>query len=97
MQKVSLKKLSILGIVLLAASAVTAAISEKSDKKVSNNGLLLGVNDTDDGNTCRGVGSQCTATLSATTAENAIDSTVNGRQTINNTSDGVNQSVTADV
>jgi hypothetical protein len=92
MQKVSLKKLSILGLVLLAASAVTAAISDNSDKKLSNNGVLQGSPDTDDGNTCIGAGSQCTRTLSATTGADG-DSYAGGQQTINNTSDGSNQSV----
>jgi hypothetical protein len=94
MQKVSLKKISILGIVLLAASAIAAAMSNKAEKKFSNNGVLLGSPETDDELSCVGFGSQCTHSIIATTTTHADgDSFQNAQQTIGNTSDGVNQSV----
>ena len=87
------KNITLLGIILLTASAVIAGLSNKADKKISNNGLL-GQFGTDDGNTCRGIGSQCTKTLDTTTTEDEeSDSYADGKQTIDNTSDGINQSV----
>lgn len=54
MQKMSIKKLSILGLVLMGASAVTAAIipsKSDNDKSLQLNGSVTQLN-TDDGFTC---------------------------------------------
>lgn len=106
MKKVSVRRLSVLGVVLMAASAVTAAIlPSKADGKFVNNGTLrTGVATDDDSpvalKTCvtnaDGGAAVCTKTAGSTAAStdgiSGGQSTVDGLQTINNTSDGVNQS-----
>lgn len=79
MKKVSVKNLSLLGLVLMAASAVTAAVvPDKSDSKRVNNGTLRNFSATDAGAdrdavqnilSCIAIASgiSCTATASNTT------------------------------
>jgi len=86
--------MSLLGLVLMAASAVTAAVlPDKADGKRTNNGTLRANSNTVNGPA--GVVScfddedtvdSCTATASITTGSGQDDSTVNGLQTQGNTS-----------
>jgi hypothetical protein len=95
MQKLSMRKLSLLGLVLMAASAVTAAVmpKDKSDKIVRANGSLTASTGAC-GNqvTCTATGSIdpnfiCTISASATTASGLHTSvTALGGDT---TSDGI--------
>jgi len=98
MGKVSLKTMSLLGLVLMAASAVTAAVMPRNfDRKRMNNGTLRfssfsggGALATcfDDVDTV----DSCTATVgTATTLAGQDDSTVNGLQTQGNTSQTASQ------
>ena len=97
MQKLSVKKLSILGIVLTAASAVTAAVmpSKSSDIKFANsadNGTLV---DNSGGGGSAGIVSCITDVnggvschLTAASSTGAL-SEVAGRKTAGNTSDSI--------
>jgi hypothetical protein len=89
MRKVSIKNWSLLGLVLMAASAVTAAVlPNKSDRKITNNGTLR---NNSGGNGAAGVFSciphdtavSCTANT-ATNSAASLDG--DGKQTVNNTS-----------
>ena len=100
MEKVSLRKLSVLGLVLMAASAVTAAVApnKADDKRVSNNnGTLRPLSNSiggpavfsciDDVDTV----DSCTATATATTTagdanNSAVTQGINQVQTTRNTS-----------
>ncbi len=98
MQKTSLKKLSILGLVLVAASAVTAAVvpNQISDKRDNaNNGSLRQTLTSGGDWTCvansPGTGVTCTVTDNSsvdTTGGGSGSSVtqVNGRDTLGNTS-----------
>ena len=97
MKSVSIKNLSLLGVVLMAASAVTAAIMpDKTEGKRVKNGQLLGNSASVGGPagvlSCKAVlnGQQCTATVGTLTTAAAADSytVINNHnyQTIGNTS-----------
>jgi len=97
MKKVSVKNMSLLGLVLMAASAVTAAvIPDKSDSKRTNNGTLRANTGEQAAEnqpnviscifiTGGGVNS-CTVSATITTGTGQVESLVNGQQTDGNTS-----------
>ncbi|OQP58192.1 hypothetical protein A3860_07660 [Niastella vici] len=96
MQKLSLRKLSLVGLSLMAVSAVTAAfMPSKNTNRVASNGTLRGDISNDGGaavNTCtfRQDANSCNATAgSLTTGVNQTNSyTELGYQTANNTTVG---------
>lgn len=106
MKMVSIKKVSVLGVILTVTSSVTAAImSEKVTRQVEgvNNGTLrTGIATVDSDvelvKTCvtnpDGGMPECTKTEDSATTEDLLErqSTVGGFQTNNNTSNGIVQS-----
>jgi hypothetical protein len=88
MQKVSAKKLSVLGLVLMAASALTAAIVPNSSNKILSDGTLKDAVDpaSNDGgnvvNTCipRSGANSCNVT--AGTKSSTAGEGVNGQSTV---------------
>lgn len=81
MQKSSIKKISILGIILAGASVVTAAVLPKStdDSKKFFTGALQG---STSGQTCvNGAGTACTFTGDSTTSEDDGALPANGSST----------------
>jgi hypothetical protein len=95
MQKSSIKKLSILGLVLVAASAVTAAVLPKDNSKsdfANTDVLVQDSTSPANGKTCvEGNGLQCDATAASSTTDGAGSSTSNTAVTAasgNTTGDG---------
>jgi hypothetical protein len=94
MKNISLRSFSVLGVVLMGVSAVTAAVlPNKSDSKsLVNNGSLTAANTLDAGiavlscTATAQIGTPCTVTVgTATTQSGQVNSTVDGIQTVNNT------------
>lgn len=79
MQKTSFRKLSLLGLVLMGASAVTAAILPKTDSKKAFNGIQVASTGASGQISCINQSGDlnCTVTASATTT----NPNVNGHQT----------------
>lgn len=90
MKSESIRKISVLGLVLMAASAVTAAIlPDKSSNLRSPNGSLRQALETGDGNTCKpDVDSDitCTASITGTTLNPDTTRDEDLKQTQGNTS-----------
>lgn len=98
MEKISMKKLSVLGLILMTASAVTAAILPSKNSRFADSGTLrTGLAVTDDGaavKTCitnaDGGNPSCTKTIGSSAVSTAGasggQSLVSGGQTVGNTS-----------
>lgn len=89
MKGLTFKRISILSLVLLAASAATAFIT-KEKKDPGDNGVLVGAPDTNDGNTCRtlvdGDEADCVDTQVSGGANSSSAGGVSGTSTgVNNT------------